>query len=95
MKKRYEEFHCPHELGVFLGFPLNDVKDFINCSNKKCLSCKYWCVYNDVEAAEEIFSIYDRIKEYTANHILNGISSYEIVFFVKNLLRAQGTVKNI
>ena len=27
LKRRYKEFNCPHELGVFLGFPLNDVKD--------------------------------------------------------------------
>ena len=38
LKNRYKEFNCPHELGIFLGFPLNDVMDFMNCKNKKC----YW-----------------------------------------------------
>ena len=46
LKRRYKEFNCPHELGIFLGFPLNDVKDFMNCKDKKCLSCGYWLVYN-------------------------------------------------
>ena len=62
LKRRYKEFNCPHELGIFLGFPLNDVKDFMNCKDKKCLSCGYWLVYNNLQEAQEIFSKYDKVK---------------------------------
>ena len=34
LKMRYKQFNCPHELGIFLGIPLNDVIDFIQGSNK-------------------------------------------------------------
>ena len=29
LKDRYERYHCPHELGLFLGIPFEDVIDFM------------------------------------------------------------------
>lgn len=85
LKRRYKEFNCPHELGVFLGFPLNDVKDFMGCKEKKCLSCGYWLVYNDLQEAKKVFSKYDKVKEHTVNYILNGDSSHKVAYSIKNL----------
>lgn len=78
LKSRYELYNCPHELGVFLGFPLEDVKDFIECTNKKCFNCKYWRVYNNYNKAIEIVNNYDNIRDYTLENILQGYKSYEI-----------------
>lgn len=85
LKKRYKAFNCPHELGIFLGFPLNDVMDFMNCKNKKCLSCGYWLVYNNLQEAKETFSRYDKVKEHTVNYILNGDSSINVAYSIRNL----------
>lgn len=86
LKNRYAEFKCPHELGVFLGYPLNDVKDFMECSSKKCLACGYWRVYNDYNTAKEIFNTYDMIKEKTVNYILKGDSTYSVFCNLKNII---------
>lgn len=86
LKGRYEKFNCPHELGVFLGYPLDDVKDFMNCSNKKCLACGYWRVYNDYDSAKEIFSTYDMIKEKVVNFILKGDSTQNVLYNLKNII---------
>ncbi len=86
LKRRYEEFNCPHELGVFLGYPLNDVKDFMDCSNKKCLACGYWRVYNDYNTAKEIFNTYDMIKEKTVNYILKGDSTQNVFCNLKSMI---------
>ena len=85
LKERYKQFNCPHELGVFLGFPLNDVKDFMNCKEKKCLTCGYWLVYNDLHEAKKTFHKYDKVKEHTVSYILNGDSSYKVAYSIKNL----------
>ena len=85
LKNRYKEFNCPHELGIFLGFPLNDVMDFMNCKNKKCLSCGYWLVYNNLKEAKETFSRYDKVKEHTVNYILKGDSSHNVACSIRNL----------
>lgn len=60
---RYNQYHCPHELGIFLGIPLEDVKDFMSCDEKKCLFCGYWKVYNNLEYALETFKAYDDAKK--------------------------------
>jgi len=85
LKTRYDKFHCPHELGLFLGIPFKDVKDFMECTEKKCLLCGYWKVYNNTDEAKKIFNKYDEIKEYTMKSILKGSeSSHNLIVNIKN-----------
>ncbi|MBQ5398901.1 MAG: DUF3793 family protein [Ruminococcus sp.] len=51
-----EEF--PHEIGLFLGYPVEDVKGFIenNAACAKCAGC--WKVYGDEEKARKLFEQY-------------------------------------
>lgn len=72
LKRRYEKYNCPHELGIFLGYPVDDVKDFMECSEKKCLSCGYWKVYNGQEKAEAIFKLFDQVKEEAIDNLIKG-----------------------
>ncbi|WP_242984743.1 DUF3793 family protein [Clostridium taeniosporum] len=72
LKYRYKLYKCPHELGIFLGYPLEDVKDFMECSNKKCLTCGYWKVYNSENKAKTIFMLFDRVKDFTVTNIIEG-----------------------
>ena len=48
-----EEF--PHEIGLFLGYPPEDVQGFIDnrAENCKCVGC--WKVYGDAQAAQKKF----------------------------------------
>ena len=84
LKSRYEKYHCPHELGLFLGIPFKDVKDFMECTTKKCLLCGYWKVYNDSKQAKKIFTKYDKVKEYTMKNMLEGNSSRDLALSIKN-----------
>lgn len=61
LKKRYENF-CPHEIGIFLGIPLEDVEAFMNCSDTPCLTCGYWKVYSNLDKALNTFKCYDEAK---------------------------------
>lgn len=61
LTKRYE-YSFPHEIGIFLGFPLKDVKEFIRYPEKKPLLYGYWKVFSDVEQAKFKFDLYDRAK---------------------------------
>lgn len=92
LKRRYEEFNCPHELGVFLGYPLDDVRDFMECSNKKCLACGYWRVYNDYNTAKEVFNTYDMIKEKAVSFILKGDSSQSVLCNLKNIINKSESI---
>lgn len=82
--ERYNEFHCPHELGVFLGIPLEDVKAFMECSKSKCIMCGYWKVYGDEEKAAEIFSYYDKSKAIAMKNIMEGVAFNNMVYEIKD-----------
>lgn len=49
----------PHEIGVFLDYPLEDVKNFIIQQGKNALFTGYWKVYGELENAKAIFMMYN------------------------------------
>ena len=47
----------PHEIGIFLGYPLFDVEGFL-ASREDFLLCGEWKVYSEKEKAERLFALY-------------------------------------
>lgn len=77
--KAYREKHgkgqnaeFPHEIGIILGYPVNDVTEFIKNSGKNEIINGYWKVYQDAETAKMIFESYDKAKEEAVKLILSG-----------------------
>ena len=62
-RKLTENEDFPHEIGLFLGYPPEDVAGFIcnKAENCKCVGC--WKVYGDAAAAQKTF---DRFKKCAA-----------------------------
>jgi len=59
LKKRLHGYKCfPHEIGIFLGYPLEDVKGFIDNKGKNCQSCGFWKVYCNAGEKEALFDKY-------------------------------------
>mgnify|MGYP005761667159 FL=1 len=50
-----EEGGFPHEIGIFLGYPLEDVRGFIRHKGQNCRCAGYWKVYGDAGAAQKMF----------------------------------------
>lgn len=50
----------PHEIGLFLGYPPEDVRGFMDnhACGSKCTGC--WKVYGDVAAAQKKFALYKK-----------------------------------
>jgi len=72
-----EEF--PHEIGLFLGYPITDVKEFIS---KKVLDfkfCGYWKVYSDEETAKKMFNVYKKCKKVIWYKVTKGTPLIELV----------------
>lgn len=68
----------PHELGVILEYPVEDVKGFITNKGKNCLAEKYWKVYHNKEQAEAVFARYDHAREAAMEEIVAGCPLREI-----------------
>lgn len=48
----------PHETGIFLGYPLEDVLGFIKNKGQNYKLLGYWKVYSNEAAARQIFDVY-------------------------------------
>ena len=80
LSQRLCECPCfPHEIGLFLSYPLEDVQGFIdNCGRNYCL-CGCWKVYGDPEAAQKCFDRYRKCSEvyvkcYHKGHTLDRLT---------------------
>ena len=63
LKKRFRKENFPHEIGIFLGYPYEDVIGFIENKGTKYLSNGYWKVYADKEEKLKLFDQYNKIKK--------------------------------
>jgi hypothetical protein len=78
LKKRLKGDNFPHEIGVFLGYDLDDIKSFI--SGEECIYVGYWKVYSNLEEKKKIFDKYTRCKNIVLNLINKG---YPIESFMR------------
>ncbi len=61
LKLRFYSEPCfPHEIGIFLGYPLEDVRGFIEHSGKNFSTCGLWKVYSDPKLAQKMFLQYQK-----------------------------------
>jgi hypothetical protein len=63
LKKQFESRDFPHEIGLFLGYPVDDVLGFVKHKGKNYKLCGYWKVYGNVERAKLCFRRYDKCRE--------------------------------
>ena len=63
MKRLKDSEDFPHEIGLFLGYPPEDVRGFIDNHARNCKYLGFWKVYGDVEKAKKIFAKYERCTE--------------------------------
>lgn len=68
-KMKNEEF--PHEIGVFLGYDLDDIREYQN-GNKNCLYVGYWKVFSDKERKMKIFDQYTKCKNIVSSLLNKG-----------------------
>ncbi|MGI6162231.1 MAG: DUF3793 family protein [Christensenellales bacterium] len=66
----------PHEIGIFLGYPARDVKEFIKNCGRDCELCGYWKVYHDVEGARRKFMELDSIKNRMGEMLINNVAPH-------------------
>ena len=61
LKKRFTNYNSfPHEIGIFLGYPLEDVVGFIKNSGKNCKYTGYWKVYCNERETIKLFNRFEK-----------------------------------
>lgn len=88
-QKRYDSYihdrkDFPHEMGVFLGYPLHDVEGFIENGGDNFLVSGYWKVYFDAAKAKGLFEKFDIVKDDMVRMISKGSTIKSIVSYYAN-----------
>ena len=63
----------PHEIGIFLGYPVDDVLGFVKNGGANCLFCGFWKVYSEPEKARKAFDKYVYCRNHLCNNIDRGV----------------------
>lgn len=74
-----DEGQFPHEMGLFLGYPVEDVKGFMENKGENCLYSGYWKVYDRVDQKKKLFERYEEAKENLIRMLSEGIEMRRIL----------------
>ena len=74
-----ENAEFPHEIGLFLGYPYEDVKGFIENKGKNCKCTGCWKVYTDECTARKLFQKYQWCTEVYCRKLKEGIPLQRLV----------------
>lgn len=72
-----EEF--PHEIGVLLGYPIEDVIGFMEHKGQDFLYSGYWKVYTEPEEKKAIFKSYENATDHLIQLLHGGKNMKEIM----------------
>ncbi len=61
--KKIEEDYIPHEIGIFLGYPLKDVIGFMGHPSLKLTKVNGWNVYGDSRLSDEKYIRFNNAKQ--------------------------------
>ncbi len=67
----------PHEIGIFLGYPLEDVVGFIQNKGDNYKLCGFWKVYGCEESARRTFANYEKCRRFLCNKLNEGADIYQ------------------
>lgn len=64
----------PHEMGLFLGYPVEDVEGYLSNNGENSLYTGYWKVYENVEEKFRLFKSFEAAKENIIRFLAQGVS---------------------
>ncbi|MBQ8009993.1 MAG: DUF3793 family protein [Oscillospiraceae bacterium] len=67
----------PHEIGIFLGYPLEDVVGFIENHGENFKLCGCWKVYGCPENARRTFANYEKCRNFLCGKLNEGTDLYQ------------------
>lgn len=73
------ECDFPHEIGIFLGYPLSDVKAFIHHKGNNYKHVGYWKVYDNLDEALLTFEKYRKCTQIYCQRFASGYDISRLV----------------
>ena len=81
----YMEGKCkfPHEMGIFLGYPVEDVIGYLKNNGKNSICVGYWKVYKDKEEKQKLFKEFECAKNNVIRYLAQGINMLEVMQYYR------------
>lgn len=95
-RQRYEGYllrnqEFPHEMGLLLGYPVEDVEGFILNEGENCLYIGYWKVYENLSDKMALFRQFEMARDALLRMLSAGTTIVEVV---RKRLLIQGVPAN-
>jgi hypothetical protein len=74
----------PHEIGLFLGYPLCDVRGFIENSGRNCKCCGLWKVYRNECETVRLFEKCEQCTRIYSRCLQKGLSIQRLTVAAKS-----------
>lgn len=83
-RERYRQYMAdkrqfPHEMGVLLGYPIEDVEGFIHHNGRNAMLTGYWKVYENITVKEHLFHKFEVVKKTMLQLVFFGVSIGDII----------------
>lgn len=78
------ERNFPDEMGIFLGYPPEDVKGYMENSGNNFLCSGYWKVYENVKAKTELFEKMEQAKRRLISILMHGVNLCDAVKMIQS-----------
>ena len=80
LREKINTNNCfPHEIGMFLSYPLEDVIGFIQYKGKNYKMSGYWKVYGNEQETKKKFEEFTLCRIMFCSQIENGMSIFQIL----------------
>ena len=76
---RLEQKEFPHEIGLFLGYPVADVEGFRMHGGRNCKLSGCWKVYGDADYARHMFKQFLRCRQTLTRRLEGGLRLDQIL----------------
>lgn len=86
--KRYQAYMekkgtFPHEMGIFLGYPPEDVRGYIENEGNNSLCTGYWKVYEDARGKKDLFDKINKAQTALVSLIMQGMDFGDAVIYMQ------------
>ena len=79
LRHRLEQEEFPHEIGLFLGYPVADVEGFRIHGGRNCKLSGCWKVYGDADYAQRMFARFLRCRQALTQRVEAGLRLDQIL----------------
>ena len=69
----------PHEMGIFLGYPIEDVVGYLKNNGENSACVGYWKVYKNVEEKQTLFREFEYAKESVIRCLAQGMNILDVM----------------